>query len=76
MLKSLAILLATAVIVMFDVPSMVKNKQKKEIVIYSILLFIGVSFLILLAVGVKIPSPVELFLYVEKPFKNVLQIRE
>lgn len=76
MVKSIGILLVTAVIVMIDVPSMLKNKQKKELVIYSVLLFIGVTFLILLAFEVKIPSPVELFSNMAKPFKNILQIKE
>lgn len=61
MIKTLAILLVTAIIIMFDVPSMWKNKQKKELVVYSLILFIGVTFLILLAVGVKIPSPVDIY---------------
>lgn len=76
MLKTLAILIVTAVLVLLDVPSMLKNKQKKELVVYSILLFMGVGCLIMLAVGMKIPSPVDLFLYVEKPFKNILQIKK
>jgi len=61
MLKIIGILLVTAAIVMIDVPTMLKNKQRKELIVYSVLLFIGLTFLILLAVGVKIPSPVNLF---------------
>ncbi|SFQ04107.1 hypothetical protein SAMN05421670_0722 [Psychrobacillus psychrotolerans] len=74
MVKTLAILIITVVIAMFDVPSMWKNKQKKELVVYSVLLFIGSTCLILLAVGVKIPSPVDLFSKTEKLFQSIFQI--
>lgn len=73
MVKIIGILLVTAVIVMIDVPTMWKNKQKKELVIYSVIFFIGVTCLILLAVGIKIPSPVELFTIMEKPFNNLFK---
>jgi len=61
MIKTLAILFVTAIVIMIDVPSMWKNKQKKELIVYSVFLFIGVTFLILLAIGVKIPSPVDIY---------------
>ena len=73
MVKIIGILLVTAVIVMIDVPTMWKNKQKKEMVVYSLLLFIGVTLLILLAVGIKLPSPVNLFSIMEKPFNNLFK---
>ena len=73
MVKIIGILLVTAVIVMIDVPTMWKNKQKKEMVVYSLLLFIGVTLLILLAVGIKLPSPVDLFSIMEKPFNNLFK---
>lgn len=73
MVKIIGILLVTAVIVMIDVPTMWKNKQKKELVVYSLLLFIGVTLLILLAVGIKIPSPVDLFSIMEKTFNKLFK---
>lgn len=71
MVKTIAILLVTAIIVIIDVPSTLKKKQKKELVIYFVLLLMGLTFLILLAVGVKIPSPVDLFSKTEKLFKSI-----
>lgn len=73
MVKIIGILLVTAVIAMIDAPTMWKNKQKKELVVYSLLLFIGVTLLILLAVGIKIPSPVDLFSFIGKTFNNLFK---
>lgn len=73
MVKIIGILLVTAVIAMIDAPTMWKNKQKKELVVYSLLLFIGVTLLILLAVSIKIPSPVDLFSIIGKTFNNLFK---
>jgi len=73
MVKIIGILLVTAVIVLIDAPTMWKNKQKKELVVYSVLLFIGVTLLILLAVGIKLPSPVDLFSIIGKTFNNLFK---
>lgn len=73
MVKIIAILLVTAVIAMIDTPTMWKNKQKKELVVYSLFLFIGVTLLILLAVGIKIPSPVDLFSIIGKTFNSLFK---
>lgn len=71
MLRAIGILLITVFIVLIDVPTMWKNKQKKELVVYSVILSIGVTFLILYAVGIKIPSPVDLFATIGKPLNNI-----
>ena len=73
MVKVIGIILVIVVVVLIDVPTMWKNKQKKELIAYSVLLFIGVTLLILLAVGIKIPSPVDLFTIMEKSFKNIFK---
>lgn len=72
MVKVIGILLVI-VVVLIDVPTMWKNKQKKELIVYSVLLSIGVTLLILLAVGIKIPSPVDLFTIMEKSFENIFK---
>ncbi len=73
MVKVIGILLVIIVVVLIDVPTMWKNKQKKELIAYSVLLFIGVTLLILLAVGIKIPSPVDLFTIMEKSFESLFK---
>ena len=73
MVKVIGILLVIVVVVLIDVPTMWKNKQKKELIVYSVLLSIGVTLLILLAVGIKIPSPVDLFTITEKSFESLVK---
>ncbi|PIC57996.1 hypothetical protein CSV80_06740 [Sporosarcina sp. P12(2017)] len=63
MLKSIGILLLAAAILWFEVPSLLEKKYKKELLVFSILLAIGVVLGILLAFGVTIPPPLELLTF-------------
>ncbi len=60
MLNSIGVLLLAAVILWFEVPSLLDKKYKKELLVFSILLAIGVVLGIILGFGVTIPPPVEL----------------
>ncbi|ARF12975.1 hypothetical protein SporoS204_01570 [Sporosarcina ureae] len=60
MLNSIGILLLAAAILWFEVPSLLDKKYKKELLVFSILLAIGVVLGIILGFGVIIPPPAEL----------------
>jgi len=52
------IVLAFGLIAVLQIPFLVRNKQKKELIFYTIFLFIGFSMAMLYALGVKLPNPV------------------
>lgn len=72
MIKSLAIVLVASVIFLIEVPSLVKKKQKKEIVVYSILLLIGVGLNITYAIGKTIPNPLDFITFMLKPLSDFI----
>jgi hypothetical protein len=71
MLISLGIILVATVIIMIEVPSLLKKKQKKELIVFSILLFIGVGLSIVRAFGVNIPTPIDFLAFILKPISDL-----
>ena len=57
MLNSLGILLVATVIIFVEVPPLLEKKQKKELIIFTIILIIGVTLSILRSFGINIPNP-------------------
>jgi len=53
------VILAFAVIVALQVPPLVKKKYIKELVAFSVFLFLGFVLMLLLVLGVQLPSPTE-----------------
>jgi len=74
MLNSLGILLVATVIVFIEVPSLLEKKQKKELIVFSILLFIGVTLSILRAFGINIPNPLDLLTFIFKPMNDLIRV--
>jgi hypothetical protein len=72
MLKSIGILLVAAVILWIDVPPLLEKKDKKELLVFSILLAIGVGLSIALALGKPIPNPVDLINFMFKPLSDAI----
>lgn len=72
MLKTIGILIIAAVMVISEVPPLVEQKQKKEVIIYSILLFLGIVLSILVALGVTVPNPLDFISYVLKPLTKLI----
>ncbi|MFB5086917.1 hypothetical protein PGC35_06790 [Psychrobacillus sp. PGGUH221] len=71
MVSSVGILLLTAVIIIIEVPSLVQQKLKKELIVFIILLVIGVVSGILYSFDVKLMSPVDLLAYILQPIYNL-----
>lgn len=71
MLKVIGILLVAAIILLIEVPSLLEKKYKKELLVFSILLTIGVGLSIAQAVGKTIPNPLDLLTLVFKPINDI-----
>lgn len=71
MVSSLGILLLATVIVVLEVPPLLKNKLKKELIVFSFLLVIGVVSGILFSFNVNFMSPVDLLSYILEPIYNL-----
>ncbi|ARF16112.1 hypothetical protein CSV61_01960 [Sporosarcina sp. P3] len=72
MLNSIGILLLTAAIVWYEVPSLLDKKYKKELLVFSILLAIGVVLGIMLGFGVTIPPPTKLVKFLFTPLTDLI----
>ncbi len=72
MLKAIGILIIGAVIVISEVPPLLKRKLIKEVIIFSILLFLGILISILLSFGVAVPNPLDFLKYALKPLTNII----
>jgi hypothetical protein len=71
MLKVIGILLIAAAILWMEVPPLLEKKYKKELVVFSTLLTIGVGLSIALGLGKTIPNPLDLLTLVFKPIHDV-----
>lgn len=72
MLKSIGILLIAAAILLIEVPPLLEKKYKKELLVFSILLAIGVGLSITQGLGKTIPNPMDLLTFVFKPLDDVI----
>ncbi|MGX2959674.1 hypothetical protein JNUCC23_10480 [Peribacillus sp. JNUCC 23] len=72
MLKSMGILLIATVILLIEVPPLLEKKYKKELLVFSILLVIGVGLSIAQGLGKTIPNPMDLLTYMFKPLNDVI----
>jgi len=59
------------VIGLLDVPNLIKSRQWKELVVFSLLFITGFSLSFLMAIGVKLPSPI---LAAQDLIENVLNL--
>lgn len=55
----LLVFLAFAGIGAFDVPSMIKDKRWRDLTIYGILFVLVLALGVLVASGIKVPSPIK-----------------
>lgn len=59
MVNLLLVVFAFAVIVAYELPSMLDKKQWRELITFSILVLLGLIISCLMTMGVKLPNPVE-----------------
>lgn len=71
MLKSIGVLLIAAAIAWFEIPSLLDKKHKKELLVFSILLTIGVVLGMVLGFGKTIPSPMDLLTFLFSMLTNL-----
>ena len=74
MIKSIGILLVSAAILWIEVPPLLEKKYKKELLVFSILLVIGVGLSITLALEKPIPNPFDLLTFIFKPLNDVISL--
>jgi hypothetical protein len=66
-LSSLAIVVVAIIIALTELPSLLKKKMLKECFLFSLLLIIGTSLSMALAMGVDLPNPIDWIAAVMKP---------
>ncbi|MDQ0883540.1 hypothetical protein [Peribacillus sp. V2I11] len=67
------ILVIVAVIIVIDVPPLVRKKLKKELWIFSILLLFGTALSIAQALNIKIPNPLDWITAIYKPLSDMIE---
>jgi len=72
MWATLGIVSAAILIFMAEAPSLLKNKAKRELWVFSVLLVIGVGLSITRGLNVSIPNPLDVLIIVYKPLSDLL----
>ncbi|GGH36974.1 hypothetical protein [Paenibacillus segetis] len=72
MLTTVGILAVVAIIIALDVPTLVRKKLRKELWVFSILLFLGTTLGIAQALRIHIPNPMDFMIAVYKPISNLI----
>lgn len=72
MLTVLFIVLASTLIVVIEVPTLKREKNRKDIVVFSILMLAGIVFGVCWGLGVVFPSPFQLLTVIYKPPYDLL----
>lgn len=72
MWKIAAILVATAVIAILEIPSLKKKRMYKDLVIFCCLLLLGTLLSIAQSLRMKLPNPLDLITFVFQPFSKFL----
>lgn len=72
MMNSLGIFLVAAIIIFLEVPSLLEKKYKKELIVFSVLLTMGVGLGVALSFGKSIPNPADLLTFIFKPLQDTL----
>lgn len=66
----LLLILVYAVVAFFQIPGLVRKKYWYELVVFSCFLIFAFVFSLLLGIGIKIPSPLEIVKQtIQNPFK-------
>ena len=63
--------LAFVLMALFDVPSMVRNKEWKNLVVYSVIFLFVLTIGVLISFSVEIPSPIKAIQFF---YENILHL--
>ncbi|KKI89635.1 hypothetical protein WQ54_25115 [Bacillus sp. SA1-12] len=69
----IGILVAGILIVLYEVPSLMKKKSKKELFVFIFLFCVGEGLFILLSLEIKIPNPLDFIAFVFNPLSQFLE---
>lgn len=72
MIISLGILLVAGVVLLIEGPTLLKNKQKKDIITFSVLLVLGVGLSIAHVMYKPLPNPMDFIKFVYKPLSDTI----
>ncbi|MGF3102812.1 hypothetical protein [Rossellomorea sp. DUT-2] len=72
MWATLGIVIIAILIIMAEVPSLLKNKAKRELWVFSVLFVIGVGLSISRGLNVSLPNPLDVLIIVYKPLSDLL----
>ncbi|MBM7602414.1 sensor histidine kinase regulating citrate/malate metabolism [Metabacillus crassostreae] len=60
------------VIVMAEVPSLIRKQEKKQLWVFAILLILGVGLSIAKTLNVHIPNPIDALIFFYQPISDVV----
>jgi hypothetical protein len=72
MWATMGIVIVAILIFMAEAPSLLKNKAKRELWVFSVLFVIGVGLSITRGLNVSIPNPLDVLIIVYKPLSDLL----
>ena len=67
------LIVLSIVIILFEVPGLVKKKMWRELAAFSVYLWIGIALLIPQALGIKLPNPTKAIEALFKPLSELLK---
>lgn len=70
-MKAVLITIAVSLAVGADLPALLKQKNKKDIIVYSVLVLFGYSVAMLTVMGITIPSPAKLIQTIVSHFVKI-----
>ncbi|WP_243388037.1 hypothetical protein [Bacillus kexueae] len=68
----IGITLIIALIIWIEVPSLLRNQQRKELIVFSVILLIGYVLSILEGLQVELPNPLDVITFIYKPISDWL----
>lgn len=71
-MKVLLILIAFILLVGWDLPKIIRNNHKKELIVYSSLMLVGLTLSLLVSFHVPLPNPTKGLEALFKPFSLLL----
>jgi uncharacterized BrkB/YihY/UPF0761 family membrane protein len=73
MLAAVGYIITATIIAIMEVPQLIKNKLKKELWVFSLLLALATGLSVAISLNIKIPSPIEFMSLILKPLSELLE---